>query len=65
MCVRSVERRRSEVKELVRAQQGAVWLQAESLTERLIKVGGELTKRDREMKQLSQTEDPTHFLRVI
>ncbi|XP_067091477.1 tripartite motif-containing protein 16-like isoform X1 [Osmerus mordax] len=63
VCVRSVERRRSEVKELVRAQQGAAWSQAGSLTERLIKVDCELTKRDREMKQLSQTEDPIHFLR--
>ena len=65
MCVRSVERRRSEVKELVRAHQGAAWSQAGSLTESLIKVDGELTKRDQEIKLLSQTEDPIHFLRVI
>ncbi|XP_041705884.2 tripartite motif-containing protein 16, partial [Coregonus clupeaformis] len=60
--IRSIERRRSEVKELIRAQEKAQVSQAEGLLERLKQEIAELRKRSTELEQLSHTEDHIHFL---
>ncbi|XP_062311002.1 tripartite motif-containing protein 16-like [Osmerus eperlanus] len=60
--IRSIERMRSEVKDLIRAQQGAAVSQAEGLLERLEQEIAELRKRDAELEKLSHTEDNIHFL---
>ncbi|XP_046907280.1 E3 ubiquitin/ISG15 ligase TRIM25-like isoform X8 [Hypomesus transpacificus] len=58
----SIERRRSEVKELIRAQQRAAVSQAEGLVERLEQEIAQLKKRYAELEQLSHTEDHINFL---
>ncbi|XP_067093696.1 tripartite motif-containing protein 16-like [Osmerus mordax] len=58
----SIERRRSEVKELIRVQQGAAVSQVEGLVERLEQEIAELRRRDAELEKLSHTEDNIHFL---
>ncbi|XP_036374787.1 tripartite motif-containing protein 16-like isoform X1 [Megalops cyprinoides] len=58
----SIERRRSEVKELIRDQEKAAVSQAEGVMERLEQEIAELRRRDAEMEQLSHTEDHIHFL---
>uniref|UniRef100_A0A4W5PZX7 B box-type domain-containing protein n=1 Tax=Hucho hucho TaxID=62062 RepID=A0A4W5PZX7_9TELE len=60
--IRSIERRRSEVKELIRAQEKAQVSQAEGLLEQLEQEIAELRKRSTELQQLSHTEDHIHFL---
>ncbi|KAJ8278221.1 hypothetical protein GJAV_G00085240 [Gymnothorax javanicus] len=60
--IRSIERRRSEVKELIRDQEKAEVSRAEGLLERLEQEIAELRRRDAELEQLSQTEDHIHFL---
>ncbi|XP_071260650.1 tripartite motif-containing protein 16-like [Salvelinus alpinus] len=60
--IRSIERRRSEVKELIRAQEKAQVSQAEGLLEQLKLEIAELRKRSTELEQLSHTEDHIHFL---
>ena len=60
--IRSIERRRSEVKELIRDQEKAEVSQAEGLLERLEQEIAELKRRDAELEQLSHTEDDIHFL---
>ncbi|XP_029607501.1 E3 ubiquitin-protein ligase TRIM47-like [Salmo trutta] len=60
--IRSIERRRSEVKELIRAQEKAQVSQAEGLLEQLKQEIAELRKRSTELEQLSHTEDHIHFL---
>ncbi|XP_062320937.1 E3 ubiquitin-protein ligase TRIM16-like [Osmerus eperlanus] len=60
--IRSIERRRSEVKELIRAQQRAAVSQAKGLVERLEQEIAQLKRRDAELEQLSHTEDHIHFL---
>ncbi|XP_045068667.1 tripartite motif-containing protein 16-like [Coregonus clupeaformis] len=60
--IRSIERRRSEVKELIRAQVKAQVSQAEGLLEQLEQEIAELRKRSTELEQLSHTEDHIHFL---
>ncbi|XP_062304978.1 tripartite motif-containing protein 16-like isoform X2 [Osmerus eperlanus] len=60
--IRSIERMRSEVKDLIRAQQGAAVSQAEGLLERLEQEIAELRRRDAELEKLSHTEDNIHFL---
>ena len=62
--IRSIERRRSDVKELIRAQQRAAVSQAEGLVERLEQEIAQLKRRDAELEQLSNTEDHIHFLQV-
>ncbi|XP_045562275.1 tripartite motif-containing protein 16 [Salmo salar] len=57
--IRSIERRSSEVKELIRAQEKAQVSQAEGLLEQLKQ---EMRKRSTELEQLSHTEDHIHFL---
>ncbi|KAG9329416.1 hypothetical protein JZ751_005328 [Albula glossodonta] len=58
----SIERRRSEVKELIRDQEKAAVSRAEGLLERLEQEIAELRRRDAELEQLSHTEDHIHFL---
>ncbi|XP_036377858.1 tripartite motif-containing protein 16-like isoform X3 [Megalops cyprinoides] len=60
--IRSIERRRSEVKQLIRDQEKAAVSRAERLLERLEQEIAELRRRDAEMEQLSHTEDHIHFL---
>ncbi|XP_063053707.1 tripartite motif-containing protein 16-like [Engraulis encrasicolus] len=63
--IRSVERRRSEVTELIRAQEKAEVSRAEGLLEQLEQEISELKKRVAEMEQLSHTQDPIHFLKNV
>ncbi|XP_063050682.1 tripartite motif-containing protein 16-like, partial [Engraulis encrasicolus] len=63
--IRSIERRCSEVTELIRAQEKAEVSRAEGLLKRLEQEIAELKRRDAEMKQLSLTQDPFHFLKNI
>ncbi|XP_064871598.1 tripartite motif-containing protein 16-like [Oncorhynchus nerka] len=60
--IHSIERRSSEVKELIRAQEEAQVSQAEGLLEQLKQEIAELRKRSTELEQLSHTEDHIHFL---
>ncbi|XP_064190315.1 tripartite motif-containing protein 16-like isoform X3 [Anguilla rostrata] len=60
--IRSIERRRSEVKELIRDQEKAEVSRAEGLLERLKKEIAELRRRDAELEQFSRTEDHIQFL---
>ncbi|XP_029600407.1 tripartite motif-containing protein 16-like [Salmo trutta] len=60
--IRSIERRSSEVKELIRAQEKAQVSEAEGVLEQLKQEIAELRKRSTELEQLSHTEDPIHFL---
>ncbi|XP_071004915.1 tripartite motif-containing protein 16-like [Oncorhynchus clarkii lewisi] len=61
--IRSIERRSSEVKELIRAKEKAQVSQAEGLLEQLKQEIAELRKRSTELEQLSHTEDHIHFLK--
>ncbi|XP_063051911.1 E3 ubiquitin-protein ligase TRIM47-like [Engraulis encrasicolus] len=63
--IRSIKRRRSEVTELIRAQEKAEVRRAEGLLKRLEQEIAELKRTDAEMKQLSLTQDPIHFLKNI
>ncbi|XP_064190026.1 tripartite motif-containing protein 16-like [Anguilla rostrata] len=60
--IRSIERRRSEVKELIRNQEKAEVSRAEGLLERLEQEIAELRRRDAELEQFSHTEDHIQFL---
>ncbi|XP_061072555.1 tripartite motif-containing protein 16-like [Conger conger] len=60
--IRSIERRCSEVKELIRDHEKAEVSWAEGLLERLEQEIAELRRRDAELEQLSHTEDHIHFL---
>lgn len=59
-----IERKCSEVKELIRAQRKAEVSRAEGLLERLEQEIAELKRRDKDLEQLAQTEDNVHFLKV-
>ncbi|XP_042564261.1 E3 ubiquitin/ISG15 ligase TRIM25-like [Clupea harengus] len=61
--IRSIERRCSEVKELIRAQEKAEVSQAEGLLKRLEQEIAELKRRDAELEQLSHTEDHIHLIK--
>ncbi|XP_076123380.1 E3 ubiquitin-protein ligase TRIM47-like [Alosa pseudoharengus] len=63
--IRSIERRRSEVTELIRAQEKAEVSQAEGLLKQLEQEIAELKRRDAELEQLSHTDDHIHFLKNI
>ena len=54
--IRSIERRCSEVKELIRDQEKAEVSRAEDLLKRLEQEIAELKRRDAELEQLSHTE---------
>ncbi|KAL0984389.1 hypothetical protein UPYG_G00140810 [Umbra pygmaea] len=60
--IRSILRRRSELKELIRAQEKAEVSRAEGLLEQLEQEVSELRRRDVELKQVSHTEDHIQFL---
>ncbi|KAG9332007.1 hypothetical protein JZ751_016283, partial [Albula glossodonta] len=60
--IRSIERRRSEVKELIRDQEMAAVSRAERHLKRLEQEIAELRRRDAELEQLSHTDDHIHFL---
>ncbi|KAL1005101.1 hypothetical protein UPYG_G00054520 [Umbra pygmaea] len=60
--IRSIERRHSELKEKIRAQEKAEVSLAEGLLEKLEQEVSELRRRDVELKKLSHTEDDIQFL---
>ncbi|KAL1005033.1 hypothetical protein UPYG_G00053680 [Umbra pygmaea] len=60
--IRSIERRHSELKEKIRAQEKAEVSRAEGLLEKLEQEVTELRRRDVELEQLSHTEDHIQFL---
>ncbi|XP_035269824.1 E3 ubiquitin/ISG15 ligase TRIM25-like isoform X1 [Anguilla anguilla] len=62
--IRSIERRCSEVKELIRDQEMVEVSRAEGLLERLEQEIAELKKKDGELEQLSHTEDHINFLQI-
>ncbi|XP_048091883.1 E3 ubiquitin-protein ligase TRIM47-like [Alosa alosa] len=63
--IRSIERRRSEVKELIRAQEKAEVSRAEGLLKRMEQEIAELKRRDVELEKLSHTEDHIQFLKNV
>ncbi|KAG5285007.1 hypothetical protein AALO_G00033020 [Alosa alosa] len=63
--IRSIERRRSEVKELIRVQEKAEVSRAEGLLKRMEQEIAELKRRDAELEQLSHTKDHIHFLKNV
>uniref|UniRef100_A0A3B1JWN1 Uncharacterized protein n=1 Tax=Astyanax mexicanus TaxID=7994 RepID=A0A3B1JWN1_ASTMX len=60
--IQSMEKRRSEVKELIRAQEKTELSLAEDLLKKLEQEIADLRRRDAELEKLSHTEDPVHFL---
>uniref|UniRef100_A0AAZ3SHC9 B30.2/SPRY domain-containing protein n=1 Tax=Oncorhynchus tshawytscha TaxID=74940 RepID=A0AAZ3SHC9_ONCTS len=60
--IHSIERRCSEVNELIRDQEKAQVSQADGLLEQLEQEIAELRRRNAELEQLSHTEDHIHFL---
>ncbi|XP_064807896.1 tripartite motif-containing protein 16-like isoform X1 [Oncorhynchus masou masou] len=60
--IRSIEGRRTEVKELIRAQEKANVSRAEGLLKQLEQEVAELKRREAVLEQLSHTEDHIHFL---
>ncbi|XP_076125588.1 tripartite motif-containing protein 16-like isoform X2 [Alosa pseudoharengus] len=63
--IHSLERRRSEVKELIRAQEKAEVSRTEGLLKQLEQEISELKRRDAELEQLSHTDDHIHFLKSV
>ncbi|XP_062380041.1 tripartite motif-containing protein 16-like [Sardina pilchardus] len=61
----SIERRRFEVTELIRAQEKAEVSRAEGLLKQLEQEIAELKRRDAELEKLSHTEDHIHFLKNV
>ncbi|KAL7888979.1 hypothetical protein AOLI_G00039530 [Acnodon oligacanthus] len=62
--IRSIEKKRCEVTELIRAQEEAELSGAEELLEHLEQEIADLKRRDTELEQISHTEDHVHFLQV-
>ncbi|KTF94513.1 hypothetical protein cypCar_00002282 [Cyprinus carpio] len=60
--IHSIERRRSEVTQLIRAQEKAAVSQAENLLKRLESSIDLLKRTDTKLEQLSHTDDHIHFL---
>ncbi|XP_076126436.1 E3 ubiquitin/ISG15 ligase TRIM25-like isoform X2 [Alosa pseudoharengus] len=60
--IHTIERRRSEVKELIKAQEKAEVYRAEEHLDQLEQEIAELKRRDAELEQLSHIEDHIHFL---
>ncbi|XP_067308643.1 E3 ubiquitin-protein ligase TRIM47-like isoform X2 [Pseudorasbora parva] len=60
--IRSIERSRSEVTQLIRDQEKAAVSRAEGLLKRLEQEIDDLKKRDAELEQLSHTDNHIHFL---
>uniref|UniRef100_A0A673J6R4 E3 ubiquitin/ISG15 ligase TRIM25-like n=1 Tax=Sinocyclocheilus rhinocerous TaxID=307959 RepID=A0A673J6R4_9TELE len=63
--IRSIEKRRSEVNQLIRDQERAAVSRAEIKLERLEKEVNELRRKEAELKQLSETQDHVHFLQSL
>ncbi|XP_050961726.1 E3 ubiquitin-protein ligase TRIM47 isoform X6 [Labeo rohita] len=63
--IRSIEKRRSEVTQLIRDQERAAVSRAEIKLARLEKEINELRRKDAELKQLSETQDHVHFLQSL
>ncbi|ROI70169.1 Tripartite motif-containing protein 16 [Anabarilius grahami] len=63
--IRSIERRRSEVTQLIRDQERAAVSRAEERLERLEQEINDLRWRDAELKQLSHTQDHVHFFQSL
>ncbi|XP_062398400.1 tripartite motif-containing protein 16-like [Sardina pilchardus] len=63
--IRSIERRRSEVTELIRGQEKAEVSRADEHLEQLEEEIAELKRRNAELEQLSHTEDHIHFLKTF
>ncbi|KAF4091999.1 hypothetical protein AMELA_G00015970 [Ameiurus melas] len=63
--ISSMEKRRSEVKELIRAQEKAELSRAERLLEQLEQEITDLQRRVTELEQFSQTHDHLHFLQAL
>ncbi|KAG5281392.1 hypothetical protein AALO_G00071610 [Alosa alosa] len=63
--IRSIERRCSEVTELIRAQEKAEVSRAEGLLKQLEQEIAELKRRDAELEQLSHTDDHIDFLKNV
>ncbi|XP_030634263.1 tripartite motif-containing protein 16-like [Chanos chanos] len=63
--IRSIERRRCEVTELIRDQEKSELSQAEGVLEQLEQEISDLRRRDAELEQLSHTEDHIHFLQTF
>ncbi|XP_017553150.1 tripartite motif-containing protein 16-like isoform X1 [Pygocentrus nattereri] len=61
----SIEKKRSEVRELIRAQEKTELSGAEELIEQLEQEITDLKRRDTELEQLSHTEDHIHFLQSL
>ncbi len=62
--MRSIERSRSEVTQLIRDQEKAAVSRAERIMKQLEQEIDELRRRDTELEQLLQTDDHIHFLLV-
>ncbi|XP_037538262.1 finTRIM family, member 67 [Nematolebias whitei] len=60
--IRSMELKRFEVRELIKAQEKAAVGEAEQLLEKIQKEIAELKTSEAELDQLSHIEDPVHFL---
>ncbi|KAL7853177.1 hypothetical protein SRHO_G00189620 [Serrasalmus rhombeus] len=61
----SMEKKRSELTELIRAQEKAELSAAEELLEKLEQEIADLKRRNTELEQLSLTEDHIHFLQSL
>ncbi|XP_062384137.1 tripartite motif-containing protein 16-like [Sardina pilchardus] len=59
-----IERRRSEVKELIRAQEEAAVSRAEGIVRELEQEIEELRRGDAELERLSYDKDHVHFIQV-
>ncbi|XP_073719969.1 E3 ubiquitin/ISG15 ligase TRIM25-like [Misgurnus anguillicaudatus] len=60
--IRSIERRRSEVTQLIRDQEKTAVSRAEGVMKRLEQEIDDLKRRDAELKQFSHTDNHIHFL---
>lgn len=61
---RTIERKRLEVKELIKSQEREATAQAEAILQSLDQHMTELSIRDCRLDRLSQTDDHIHFLQV-
>ncbi|KAM3850552.1 tripartite motif-containing protein 16-like [Diretmus argenteus] len=63
--IRSIERRLSEVKQLIRAQEKTAVSQAEELLLQLEEEIARLRRRDTELEELSHTDHHIHFIQIL
>ncbi|KAI5627579.1 tripartite motif-containing protein 16, partial [Silurus asotus] len=63
--IRSMEKKRSEMKEMIKAQEEAELSRAERLLEKLEQEITDLQSRVTELEQLSHTHDHIHFLQAL